>query len=737
MFALALYMAVAGAAAAAGRCGSHRWCNRALTPAARARLLLAAMSQSDKVGILTGQAGSDVDLPPISWTDGALGAGGLGSGASGATAMPAGTALAANFDRAIATGYGGVVGAEVRHRGFDGDFGPTVNLMRTPLGGRTFEAYGEDPFLAAQTAVAWIRGFQRQGVMADVKHYAANNQEGQAGVSPIFGIYGGRQFVNVHADQRTLHETEFAAFEAAVKQGHSATVMCSYNLLYGTYACANPFLLKSTLRDLWGFNGFVVSDAIACHETPQDLNAGLNFDIADSCYTAPQVYAALASGQVKQATLDRRVYEILQTLFAFGFFDHSNRPKDASQDRKAADRAVARHAEEGGAVLLRNNGVLPIRRRRVRSIAVIGPAASQYMFGAGSSQVTPYSPTTVLQGIAARAAKAHIKVAYDDGSDTQSAAALAKSSDLAIVVAADSESEGVDKPCMSLVPQCSGGQATPAKPQATQAAFGDQDGLIEDVAAANNRTVVVLETGAPVLTPWRRSIAALVEGWYPGEAGGTAIARVLFGDVDPGGRLPATFPRNAGDIPTASGGSARYPGTVNPTSNCNLGPQSAPCPYYQETYSEGVMIGYRWYDSRRIKPAFPFGFGLSYTRFRFTHLVVKRRGRHGATARVTVRNVSSRTGFAVPELYVSLPSLAGVPEPPWQLKGFAKVALAPGQSRRVSLSLDARSFSYWSDAARGWRIGRGCVKIAVGSSSRDLPLRAAMAQGGAICRASG
>ena len=462
--------------------------------------------------------------------------------------------------------------------------------------------------------------------MADAKHYAANNQEGQAGVSPLFGVYGSRPFVNVHADQRTLHETELAAFEAAVKQGHSATVMCSYNLLFGTYACANPFLLKKTLRGLWGFKGFVVSDALACHETPQDLEAGLNFDIADSCYTAPEVNAALASGLVSEATLNQRVFEILRTLFAYGFFDHANRPKDSSLDRKRADRAVARRAEEGGAVLLRNNGALPIRRKKVRSIAVIGPAANQYMFGAGSSQVSPYSPTTVVQGITARAAKAHIKVTYDDGSDTQGAAALARSSDLAIVVAADSESEGVDKPCMSLVPQCSGGQATPPKPQATQAAFGDQDGLIQDVAAANRRTVVVLETGAPVLTPWRGSIAALVEGWYPGEAGGTAIARVLFGDVDPGGRLPATFPRNAGDIPTASGGSARYPGTVNPTSNCNFGPQAAPCPYYQETYSEGVMMGYRWYDSQHIKPAFPFGFGLSYTRFKYSDLDVRRAG---------------------------------------------------------------------------------------------------------------
>jgi len=722
-------------AGATGRCGSHPWCNTSLSPSARAQRMLAAMSQSDKVGILTGQPASDVNLPAIRFTDGALGPGGEtpgGAGTTPATAMPAGIALAANFDSAMASAYGGEVGAEVRHRGYDGDYGPTVNLMRTPLGGRTFEAYGEDPFLAARTAVGWITGFQHQGVMADVKHFAANNQEGQAGVSPTFGVYGGRQFVNVHVDPRTLHETEFVAFEAAVKQGHSATVMCSYNQVNGTYACASSFLLQQTLRDLWRFDGFVVSDYIACHETPQDLNAGLNFDIASSCYSPPQVYATLASGMASQATLDGRVFEILRTLFAYGFFDHPNRHDNPNQDNKTGDKAVARNVAERGAVLLKNNGVLPIGRG-VHSIAVIGPAARYYIFGGGSSQVTPYSTTTVLQGITARAARAHISVTYDDGSNPLSAEALARRSDLAIVVAADTEAEGVDKPCMSLVPQCSGGQATPANPQATQLGFGDQDALISDVAAANRRTAVVLETGAPVLTPWRGSIAALLEGWYPGEDGGTALARVLFGDVDSSGRLPATFPRNAGDIPTAHGGSAQYPGTVNPTSNCNLGPQAAPCPYWQETYSEGVMVGYRWYDSQRITPAFPFGFGLSYTRFRFSDLRVTRAPGNAASVSVTATNNGSRTGFAVPELYVSLPGLRGVPEPPWQLKGFASAQLAPGASRRFTFSLDARAFSYWSDTANGWRIARGCARVAVGSSSRDLPLRAVLAQGGAVC----
>jgi beta-glucosidase len=732
---LAFVSVLSPAARAEGRCGTYSWCDTTLSPEARAGLMLAAMSHSDKVGILTGAAASDVGLPPIKWTDGAVGAGGVGSGGSGATAMPAGMALAANFDPAMASGYGAVVGAEVKHRGFDGDYGPTVNIMRTPLGGRTFEAYGEDPFLAGATAVGWIEGFQAQGVMADVKHYAANNQEGQVGASPLFGVYGGRPFTNVHADARTLHEIEFGAFEAAVTKGHSATVMCSYNLLNGTYACANRFLLTETLRSLWGFDGFVVSDALACHETGADLSAGLNFDIVGSCYTAPQVEAALADGSVTQATLDRRVFEILRKLFAVGFFDHPIWPNEPSQDNKAADMAAADRAAEAGSVLLRDRGALPINVKKVHSIAVIGPAAKQYIFGGGSSQVKPYMTTTALQGITARAAQAGIRVSYDEGTNVQSAQELAKSSDLAIVVAADTEAEGVDKPCMSLIPQCSGGQATPANPEATQVAFGDQDSLISSIAAANPNTAVVLETGAPVLTPWRESINALLEAWYPGEDGGTAIARVLFGDADPGGRLPATFPQREGDIPTAAGGMAQYPGTINPESNCNLETTSVPCPYYEETYSEGVMIGYRWYDQQGITPAFPFGFGLSYTHFRFSGLTVEpaTTGEPSAKVSVTVTNAGTRTGWAVPELYVSLHSLPGVPEPPRQLKGFAKVQLAPGQSQRVRMGLDARAFSYWSDSANGWRIAPGCDRIAVGSSSRQLPLTASIAEGGASC----
>ena len=651
--------------------------------------------------------------------------------------MPAAIGLAANFNQAMARRYGEVVGAEVRHRGFDGDYGPTLNFMRTPLGGRTYEAYGEDPYLATQTAIGWVDGFQSQGAMADPKHFAANNQEGQAGVSPLEGVVGGRFDTDVNVDARWLHEIEFPAFEAAVQQAHAATVMCSYNLVNGTYACANSYLLKHTLREEWGFEGFVQSDAGACHEPNQDIEAGLNLDILDTCYSPPEVDALLAAGVISEAELNERDFETLRTLFAYGFFDHPTWEKNIKQDSVAGDEQVADEADEGGSVLLENDGVLPINPSAVHSIAVIGPAASQYIHGNGSSEVTPYFKTTALDGIQARAAQAHIPLTYNEGRVVASAEEAAKSATLAIVVVADTESEGVDKPCMSLTPQCSGGQATPPDPESTQLDFGDQDELIEKVAQANPNTVVVLETGAPVLTPWRNQIAGLLEAWYPGEDdGGSAIAHVLFGDVEPGGRLPATFPQQESDIPTAPGGARQYPGVPEPLeAECTV-ETTVPCPYFQEYYSEGPFVGYRYYDAQHIQPAFPFGFGLSYTKFRFSHLTIEPGAgtQPSATVNVTVKNTGTRTGWAVPELYVSLPSSPGLPEPPLQLKGFAKVELAPHQSQRVTMSLDPRSFSYWSDASNAWLIAPGCDEIEVGPSSSDLPLHRVIAQTDAKCR---
>lgn len=718
--ALVFVLALLGVADAhaVGRCGNHPWCDTSLSPDQRAQLLLGELNQDEKVSLLdSGGSVARLGVPALQITDGALGAGGLGAGHERATAMPAAISLSAAFDPALALRYGAVVGDEVKHRGFDADFGPTVNIMRTPLGGRTYEAYGEDPYLAAQMAVGWIRGLQAQGVMANVKHFAANNQEGQGGVPPGSGAVGGRFTVNANVDERTLHEIYFPAFEAAVRQGHTATVMCAYNKVNGTYACQNPDLLTRYLRGEFGFGGLVISDAGAAHDTAPSLLSGLNYDSVGNAYSAPMVDAALASGQVSAATLDQRVREILRTLFAFGFFDRAAYTDSTAQIDQGAHAQEARRVAEQGATLLKNASLLPLDTSRVRSIAVIGSPANRYVRGSGSSEVSPFFTTTVLQGITRRAPTG-VRVAYDDGSDPLRAASLARSSDVAVVVAADSESEGTDKACIAL--SCpSVGLPDIADGANPQVSTGDQDGLIRQVAAANAHTAVVLQTGAPVLTPWRDQVGALLEAWYPGEDGGTAIARILFGDVDPGGRLPATFPQQQSDLPTA-GDAQQYPGVAD-----------------QEAYKEGVLVGYRFYDSRAITPAYPFGFGLSYSTYRYSDLNIQAGSSAAgpaATVSATVTNTGGRAGTAVPELYLGLPSPApAVIQPPAQLKGFAKLTLQRGQSTRVSFPLDERAFSYWDATQHRWTVADGCYRVMVGSSSRDLPLRATVSYGSSVC----
>ena len=311
----------------------------------------------------------------------------------------------------------------------------------------------------------------------------------------------------------------------------------------------------------------------------------------------------------------------------------------------------------------------------------------------------PYTTVTPRQGIEARAGDG--KVSYDDGTDAARAAALAKGSDVAVVVVSDQSSEGSDKPCLGL--NC-GQQDTL-----------DRDGLIDAVATAQPRTIVVMETGGPVLTPWRDKVAGLLEAWYPGQAGGSSIAQVLFGDAEPGGRLPATFPVSADDEP-AAGDAEKYPGVGE-----------------EVNYKEGVLVGYRWWDAKKIAPAYAFGYGQSYTTFRFSKLAIDAGGDTVVAANVT--NTGSRAGTAVPQLYLGLPQPdANTIQPPRQLRGFDKVALKPGETKRVRFVLNERAFSYWNTGANGWRIAPGCYSVEVGANSRNLPLRSAISRGGAACK---
>ncbi len=697
---------------------------------------MAAMTPQEKVGLLGGDklanigiggrahthTGADAGIPRLGLPTLHLSDGPAGARQGHATALPAPLALAATWDTRLAERYGALVGDEVKDKGNDFVYGPMVNIMRTPLGGRTFEGYGEDPFLDESITVPWIKGAQDQGVIAVVKHFAANNQEGYGGpaankASPrtqrraIAGALtreGDRRLVDANVDERTLREVYLPQFEAAVKKAHVGGVMCADNRLNGSYSCQNRALLTGVLRHLWDFRGLVLSDYAAAHDTVPSLRNGLDFQPwptgPDATYSEQALNEALASGQASTSQLDLHVYWILRTLFAFGVFDRSPYREKPARIDKVGHARTARRIEQSAITLLRNKAILPLARRHLRSIAVIGAGADSYVDGGGSARIEPFSYTTPLQAIRHQAGDG-VRIHYDDGHIMARAAADARRSDVAVIFAPDFLTEGVDRNCLTL-------ECPPL--------YGDQDSLIRAVAKANRRTIVVLETGGPILTPWRHDVKGLLEAWYPGQEGGSAIARVLFGKVDPGGRLPATFPEHEADIPTA-GDPEQYPGVGN-----------------EETYKEGIFVGYRWYDANHLKPAYPFGYGRSYASFRYHDLNVKvprGAGQAVATARFKIKNVGPRTGVAVPELYLGLPSSRSVPEPPKELKAFDELSIAPGRMRTVNFRLTRRAFSHWDSSLGRWRVSGGCYRISAGTSSSDLPLHATIARHGARCGA--
>lgn len=688
------------------------WLDARLTPDERAQLVLAQMTREEKISLLSGYFGSPradkkyrppagaregsagyvpgiprLGIPPQWQTDAGLGVATQRDAKRKRerTALPSGLAIAATWNPDLANRAGAMIGAEARASGFNVLLAGGVNLTRDPRSGRNFEYAGEDPLLAGVMVGALVRGVQSNRIISTVKHFAFNDQE------------TGRQVADVRIDPDQARMSDLLAFQIAIAQGDPGAVMCAYNRVEGDFACESRALLSDVLRRDWGWKGYVMSDWGATHSAAKAANAGLEqqsgrpFD--DQPYFAGPLKSALAREQVSEARLDEMVRRILRTMFAKGVVDSPIRPRPVDL---AAHAEVAERAATEGAVLLKNaGGILPLTQA-VRRIAVIGGRADKgVLAGGGSSVVYPpggnaapglaptewpgpvmYHPSPPLAAIKARAPNA--EVAFADGGDQPAAAALAARSDVAVVFVTQWATESVD------------GSLT---------LTDDQDELVAAVAAANPRTVVVLETGGPVLMPWIDKAPAVLEAWYPGIRGGEAIAALLFGDANPSGRLPVTFPSHLTQlsrqdlIETGEGGQP------------------------QVRYAEGAAVGYKWYDARKLAPLFPFGHGLSYTRFAYEGLAAKVDGQDLVVS-FRVRNTGQRAGVDTPQIYVS--PLAGGWEAPRRLGGWTKVSLGPGESTEAKVRIDPRLLAVFSHAEGGWRIAPGVYHVQIGASARDL-----------------
>jgi len=654
------------------------WMNQSLPPGERAELLVRRMTLDEKISqvhmVDTKEHPREVagvprlGIPPFKITNGPLGAGpGDTKPALPATALPAALALAASWNTNLAREFGEIAGKEVADHGDDLIEGPALNITRVPQNGRNFEYFGEDPFLSGQMGVAEVEAIQQQGVIAEIKHFDANSQETD------------RKGINEIIDERTLREIYLPAFETVVKEADPGAVMAAYPSVNGEFCCRNTHLLKDILRGDWGFKGFVQSDYTATTNAVQCALAGLDLAMKPDHYSG-ELKTAIIDGKVPKAGLDAMVERRFTQMFKFGMFDHTRTPQLIPAKE---DGAVARSIAEQCAVLLKNNGdTLPLDTNTIHSIAIIGPYANVASTGGGgSSAVKPLYTVTPLDGIKHRLGT-NVVVTFNNGTNVAAAAAMAKSADVALVIVGNKDSEGHDRPNLLL----------PYK----------QDALISAVAAANPKTIVVLKTGGPVLMPWLDQVPAILEAWYPGEEDGNVVAALLFGDVNPSGKLPMTFPKTESQVPASS--PEQYPG-VNGTA----------------IYSERMLVGYRWYDARNVEPLFPFGFGLSYSTFALTNLGVTPFSAEGnVVVSLDVTNTGSRAGAEVVQVYVAAPPDAG--EPPKQLKGFSKVELKPGETGHVTVTLDRRAFSIWSLKAGQWVLAPGVHQILVGTSSRDLPL---------------
>jgi beta-glucosidase len=655
--------------------------------------LLGQLSLKEKVALLSGKDTwqtvpiKRLGIPSLVMTDGPHGVRANRTGEEriqgAATSFPTGVSLASSWNTELVHSVGVALAEETRAMGCDILLAPCINIVRTPLAGRNFESYAEDPYLAGRIAVAYVVGVQSRNVGTSVKHYACNNQE-------IERFRGSSE-----VDERTLREIYLPAFEATIVEAQPWTVMCSYNRINGVYASQNDYLLNVILRDEWGFEGVVISDWGANHTTVESVQGGLDIEMPGPAkWYGPLLAEAVRNWQIEERTIDNAVRRILRMLVRSAKLDDPSALPPGSVNTPE-HQALARELAEESIVLLKNEqDVLPLKADQIKSIAVIGPnAAEARIGGGGSSYLEPPYRVSPLEGLKAAVGDG-VEIVYEPGCDEPFAPAsepddrmvraveLARRSDVALVFAGmpqGFETEGTDRPHMRLP--------------------GPQDELIRAVAQANANTVVVLNCGSPVEMPWIDEVAAVLLAFYPGQEGGNAIANILLGIVTPSGKLSVTYPRRYEDNPT----SINYPGTR------------------EVRYGEGIYVGYRYYDAKGIEPLFPFGYGLSYTRFHYDSLRVPERAVIGAPVEVsvTVTNSGQRAGKEIVQLYVH-DEASSLDRPVKELKGFAKVSLEPGERTVVRLTLDQRAFSFYDPHRANWVTEPGAFEILVGASSRDI-----------------
>jgi len=634
-----------------------------------------------------------------------------------ATAMPATLGLAATFNTNLASAFGAVVGQEAKQRGKNIMLGPSLNIQRTPLCGRNFEYMGEDPFLTARMAVNYIEGEQAQGVGSCAKHFAANNQETQRGS------------IDVEMDERTLREIYLPAFRAAVQEAGTLSVMGAYNLFRGQHCCENGYLLNTVLKDQWGFKGLVMSDWSGVHNTDEAATNGMDMEMGtrtsppyDTAYLGTRFLDGLKAGKYPLSALDDKVRRHLYVMFQLNLIhdpaETNGQPASLTSQpvlSTPAHQETSREIAEESIVLLKNKNLLPLDPEKLKTVAVIGVnAVTKFASGGGAANIKAPYEITALEGISNRLGSG-VKITYSPGyaapagrgggrrgggpaapaSNTNliaEAVAAAKAADVVIFVGGLShnggyDSEGSDRRDLKLP--------------------GGQDELLNQIVKANPKTVVVFNGGGAVeMGPWLAKTPALLYAWYGGLESGHALARVLFGDVNPSGKLPCTFPKQLADSPAHALNA--YPGTNGVV-----------------TYVEGLLVGYRWFDTKKIEPLFPFGYGLSYTTFKYSGLKITPdadTSNPAVTVEFTLTNTGKRAGAEAAQVYVQELN-PSVTRPLKELKGFAKISLQPGERQNVSVRLDRRAFAFYDPDKNGWVAEKNDYKILVGGSSRDLALQ--------------